>query len=92
MCKTRTEETIQLFRKTQPIRTLMGQLNNVELTILSKLIHDLIHCKAKSMLVKTLKVFILIFQVYQMKKLAKVTYILLDSFIAMKFTNLNFTY
>ena len=51
----------------------MGQLNNVELTILSKLIHDLIHCKAKSMLVKILKVFILIFQVYQMTKLAKVT-------------------
>lgn len=70
----------------------MGQLNNVELTILSKLIHDLIHCKAKSMLVKILKVFILIFQVYQMTKLTKVTYIFLDSFIAMKFTNVNFTY
>ena len=57
MCKTHMEETSQLFRKTQPIRMLMGQLNNVELT---KLIHHLIHCKAKSMLVKILKVFILI--------------------------------
>ena len=89
MCKTHMEETSQLFRKTQPIRMLMGQLNNVELT---KLIHHLIHCNAKSMLVKILKVFILIFQVYQMTKLAKVTYIFLDSFIAMKFTNINFTY
>lgn len=49
MCKTHMEKTSQLFRKTQPIRKLMGQLNNVELT---KLIHDLIHCKAKSMLIK----------------------------------------